>query len=148
MSKPGWVQQLEANRADVTYALKRAAFQAISAAKTFDELERVVQELTRCLADASAKWEQLLEERKATLDRVMPQTPPPPPPSSHDAYQARLASAENVWVNTKQAAKMLGMAGSKLEQFRAKGGGPTFTKIGKYVRYRVADLQAWMQQQS
>lgn len=142
--RPGWVQQIEANRADLSYALKREAFKAISSAKTFDEIEAVVLELTRSLADASTKWQQLLEERKAAL--VVPAPPPTPLPRTRDYYQAQISSPENTWVDTTNAAKMIGCSKAHMELLRADRTGPPFRKIGRLVRYNVAALQAWMQQ--
>lgn len=47
-------------------------------------------------------------------------------------------------VDTKGAAERIGLASKTLENMRTKGGGPRFMKLGRAVRYRVADLDAWM----
>lgn len=46
--------------------------------------------------------------------------------------------------NTEQAAEFLGIKGSTLEQWRWNGKSPRFIKIGRCVRYRKADLEAFM----
>ena len=43
-----------------------------------------------------------------------------------------------------EAAAYLGLAVSTLNKWRCIGGGPEFLKLGKAVRYRVADLDGWI----
>lgn len=45
---------------------------------------------------------------------------------------------------TKKAAQMLGLSNRTLEDWRYKGDGPVFRKLGGSVRYAVADLQAFL----
>ena len=58
---------------------------------------------------------------------------------------------ENV-VNEKQAARYIGMSVSYLRQDRCYGAvgdrvpGPIFLKFGRAIRYRVCDLDAWLDQ--
>jgi len=40
-----------------------------------------------------------------------------------------------------QAAEYLGLAVSTLNKWRCHGGGPVFIKMGRAVRYRVTDLE-------
>ncbi len=47
-------------------------------------------------------------------------------------------------VDTKQAARYLGLSPNTLEAWRSRGGGPRFVKYPRAVRYRVADLEAYM----
>jgi len=42
------------------------------------------------------------------------------------------------------AAQVLGLAVSTLNKFRVYGTGPRFVKLGRSVRYRPADLDAWI----
>jgi predicted DNA-binding transcriptional regulator AlpA len=49
------------------------------------------------------------------------------------------------YLNTKQAAHYVGLSESLLEKRRCNGDGPTFSQIGKAVRYLTSDLDAWMQ---
>lgn len=42
------------------------------------------------------------------------------------------------------AAQLIGMARSTLEKLRVTGTGPAFHKIGRLVRYRREDLEAWV----
>jgi hypothetical protein len=50
-------------------------------------------------------------------------------------------------VNTRAAAHILGVSPRTLEGKRVSGGGPPFVKIGGAVRYRLASLEAYLQQQ-
>jgi len=48
-------------------------------------------------------------------------------------------------LSTPQAATYTGLAAATLEGLRCRGGGPQFIRYGrKAVRYRVADLDAWI----
>jgi predicted DNA-binding transcriptional regulator AlpA len=49
------------------------------------------------------------------------------------------------YLNTKQAAHYVGLSESLLEKRRCSGDGPTYSQIGKAVRYLASDLDAWMQ---
>lgn len=44
------------------------------------------------------------------------------------------------YVDTKQAAKLLGVSRAGLEGLRARGLGPKYVRIGSKVRYRLCDL--------
>jgi excisionase family DNA binding protein len=43
-----------------------------------------------------------------------------------------------------EAAKMLRLSERTLERLRLQGGGPKFVKANRSVRYREADLEAWI----
>jgi predicted DNA-binding transcriptional regulator AlpA len=43
-----------------------------------------------------------------------------------------------------EAAQYLRSSPSTLAKLRLYGGGPTYSRIGRAVRYRLADLDAWM----
>lgn len=47
-------------------------------------------------------------------------------------------------LDTRQAAARLGLAPNTLEIKRVTGGGPSFVKLGRSVRYRIADLDNWV----
>jgi len=47
-------------------------------------------------------------------------------------------------VDTKRAARFMGLKESTLEQWRVYGKGPEFVKMGRSVRYRVRDLQQYL----
>jgi Helix-turn-helix domain len=47
-------------------------------------------------------------------------------------------------INQKQAAEHLGLPERSLENFRLRGGGPPFYKIGARVVYDSAELDAWL----
>ena len=50
--------------------------------------------------------------------------------------------------NPIQAAEYLGSKDRTLERWRHCGGGPPFVKVGRRVMYRLADLDAWLDQQT
>jgi predicted DNA-binding transcriptional regulator AlpA len=47
-------------------------------------------------------------------------------------------------LNVKQAAARAGISVSLLNKLRTYGGGPTYLKIGRVVRYDAADLDLWL----
>jgi len=52
-------------------------------------------------------------------------------------------------LSTVQAATYTGLAAATLEGLRCRGGGPRFVRYGrKAVRYRVADLDAWIDERT
>jgi hypothetical protein len=51
-------------------------------------------------------------------------------------------------VDTKAAAELLGRKPRTLDHWRYMGTGPTYLKVGVAVRYRIADLEAWLDSQT
>lgn len=49
-------------------------------------------------------------------------------------------------VCTKIAARVIGLDHRTLEQWRYQGKGPAYLKVGRHVRYRPDDLDAWLQE--
>ena len=47
-------------------------------------------------------------------------------------------------MTVQQASEYLGLAVSTLNKWRCHGGGPTFIKMGRAVRYRVEDLDEFI----
>lgn len=52
---------------------------------------------------------------------------------------------KQTFLDSDQAAKYLGLKRTTLEAWRCRGGGPKFAKLGRAVRYRQADLDAWIE---
>jgi len=52
---------------------------------------------------------------------------------------------DQAFLNTRQAAEFLGMQPQTLDAWRCRGCGPRFVKLGRAVRYRRADLDAWVE---
>jgi predicted DNA-binding transcriptional regulator AlpA len=52
--------------------------------------------------------------------------------------------AELTTVDTKAAAARIGLAAGTLRNMRIRREGPAHAKIGRAVRYRVSDLDAWL----
>jgi predicted DNA-binding transcriptional regulator AlpA len=51
---------------------------------------------------------------------------------------------ESLVVDTQGAATRIGLSVATLEKKRVYGDGPPFLKLGRAVRYRIADLDAWV----
>ncbi len=52
--------------------------------------------------------------------------------------------ARTTTVSPKEAAGRLGLQDSTLANWRWHGRGPRFLRVGRRVRYRLADLAEWM----
>jgi excisionase family DNA binding protein len=48
-------------------------------------------------------------------------------------------------INEAEAAKYLSLSRSFMRQARVKGTGPVYRKFGRAVRFRVQDLDAWIE---
>ena len=51
-------------------------------------------------------------------------------------------------LKTKEAAKFLNVKDTTLEQWRWQGRGPRFCKIGRSCRYRIADLETFLEERA
>jgi excisionase family DNA binding protein len=49
-------------------------------------------------------------------------------------------------LNERQAAKYLGISPGTLRLWRAEGSSPRYFRAGKLVRFRVSDLNEWIEQ--
>lgn len=49
-------------------------------------------------------------------------------------------------LDTHEAAARTGLASSTLRKLRLTGHGPRFVKLGRAVRYRESDLDAWLEE--
>jgi predicted DNA-binding transcriptional regulator AlpA len=61
----------------------------------------------------------------------------------HDIVHADQARKETPFLNTTDAGAYVGLSRRTLEKMRTSGNGPTYRKHGRYVRYHIADLDAW-----
>lgn len=66
---------------------------------------------------------------------------------ARDDKRAAVASveltADAVFVNEVEAARVLNVAPRKFPYWRQVGGGPPFYKFGQAVRYKLSDLLTW-----
>lgn len=60
-----------------------------------------------------------------------------------EADRAARAKKGSPFLTTAQAAHYVGLSPRTLERMRGTGRGPRFRKHGRYVRYHIADLDAW-----
>lgn len=56
-------------------------------------------------------------------------------------------ASESKWINDEEAAEMMGIKPQTLRAWRSSGreGQPTFYKSGNLVRYKRADVEAWVE---
>lgn len=47
-------------------------------------------------------------------------------------------------VDEREASRLTGIAVPTLQKYRVHGTGPKFVKLGRSVRYRVSDLEAYV----
>ncbi|MHB0979548.1 MAG: helix-turn-helix transcriptional regulator [Thermoleophilia bacterium] len=103
------------------------------------ELERLLARLEASM-DASHKVHRELFDLARLLIQDMEQRPQPVPP---EPVVVKKTSGP-VLLDTVQAAERLNLSNKTLEQWRVKGGGPPFIKLGGGVRYDSAELEAWV----
>ena len=60
-----------------------------------------------------------------------------------DIRHAAEAKKGSPFLNTDQAAHYVGLTRQTLEKMRRQERGPRYRKHGRYVRYHIADLDAW-----
>ena len=72
-------------------------------------------------------------------------SPPPARPVNRDPQPEGPAGRgmDQRYVDTREAAKRLGLAPSTLARYRTTGEGPWFYRLGRCVRYRGDDLEEW-----
>jgi excisionase family DNA binding protein len=70
------------------------------------------------------------------------------------AIREELANAQPIperrdveWMTEARVAASLGISKVTLYSWRARAKGPRFTKIGRLVRYRSSDVDAWLEEQ-
>jgi predicted DNA-binding transcriptional regulator AlpA len=61
----------------------------------------------------------------------------PDPPTIEDRNMQPL-------LTQRQCAEALALSERTLERFRVSGVGPKFVRMGKSVRYRLSDVEAWI----
>ena len=61
----------------------------------------------------------------------------PDPPTIKDRNMQPL-------LTQRQASEMLALSERTLERFRISGIGPKFVRMGKSIRYRLSDVEAWI----
>ena len=63
-----------------------------------------------------------------------------------ERLERALSAAQTPYLDTKQAAELTGISTVTLERWRVDGGGPPYVKLGRLVKYRRVDLDAFMEQ--
>ena len=52
------------------------------------------------------------------------------------------------FLNTREAASLLSLKKNTLEIWRVQGRGPAFVRLGRAIRYRIGDLENFVQKQT
>lgn len=55
--------------------------------------------------------------------------------------------SENYWLSRDEVARRLKVPTKTLAQWATQKKGPRFAKIGRFARYRLADVEAWESEQ-
>lgn len=50
---------------------------------------------------------------------------------------------QTIYLDTREAVRLLGLSAKTLMRYRVSGGGPVFHRFGTLIRYRREDLEAW-----
>lgn len=90
------------------------------------DLAAVAADLARCA------------QRLSLLAARLADTPKPEPPKPQRGTPVWDGPPE--WLDTKQAAKIMGVTVKGLESLRMRGVGPKYVRIGRSIRYRLQDL--------
>lgn len=53
-------------------------------------------------------------------------------------------TSQNATIHEPEAARYIGLSVAWLRQSRMRGRGPAFVRIGRAIRYRLADLEAYL----
>ena len=59
-----------------------------------------------------------------------------------------IVPAERTLLTPEQTASYLGTAPQTLANWRVVGRGPKYVRVGKLIRYRLADIDNWLTSQS
>jgi len=96
---------------------------------------------------SAEEWRQI-RARTGAMPRFLTSAPLPPP-----APPARLRAngpedqpprgGNPVFMDTREAAALLGLSPRTLDTYRCTGAGPSYYRLGGCVRYRETDLAAW-----
>lgn len=62
-----------------------------------------------------------------------------------ERIERALATSQSAYLDTRQAAELTGIAAHTLECWRRDGEGPAYVKLGRMVKYRRVDLDAFME---
>jgi excisionase family DNA binding protein len=63
-------------------------------------------------------------------------------------YSPSKASESDLLLTEVQAAELLNLSVRTLQAWRSQGRGPRFVRAGRAVRYRLADLIKWINEQT
>lgn len=94
--------------------------------------------------------------RTALATKKRAETPPPAPPDGYaeafrdaDAAEAELrrAAAPDEWVDERDLAKRLPFSRVTWQNWRRRGQGPRYYKVGKRCLYKWGEVVAWMEAQ-
>ena len=53
-------------------------------------------------------------------------------------------SSSDEYLDTAELSELIGLAKVTIEQWRARGDGPAYSKVGRRVVYKRSDVDAWL----
>ena len=62
-----------------------------------------------------------------------------------ERIERALAASQATYLDTQAAAELTGISKVTLERWRTEGEGPPYVKLGRLVKYRRVDLDAFME---
>jgi hypothetical protein len=86
-------------------------------------------ELEQALRSVVQSLDKLI--RAAVREELKVAVPPPP-------------KTDTPWLDEQTVGARLGVSNATLQSWRYRGVGPTFYKIGRFVRYRADDVERWV----
>lgn len=86
-------------------------------------------ELEQALRSAVQSFDKLI--RTAIREELRVTVAPPP-------------KSDALWLDEQTVGARLGVSKATLQSWRYRGVGPSFYKLGKLVRYRAEELDAWL----
>jgi excisionase family DNA binding protein len=63
------------------------------------------------------------------------------------ASATRVATVEPVWLTTDELAERLKVPTATIHQWRLKRYGPPAVKMGRFLRFRLSDVERWEEEQ-
>ena len=98
----------------------------------YEKLETIRTTLKKGITKTEASFEDRFEALRLADELLAPYKKPNQAPSTEPLF------------DTKDAAAYLALGPRTLIEWRVRGGGPQFTKLNRAVRYRRADLDAFV----
>lgn len=108
------------------------------------EIDDVINDIIDMRKKANVTYREVLH-REEPVRRPEPVKPMPPAEPDHRSEEHKPTAVDaDKKLGTDEAAAYISKSASWLHKTRMNGSGPVYLKIGGAVRYRVKDLDAWL----